>query len=354
MIPFVRAEVGRGRRSQGLPAARASAETLRISVVIPTCRSVDLLCRCLAAVFAQRIERGAFEVIVVDEGARAETEAALQSLRARDDAPVVRLVRPRQGHGVAAARNAGWRAAYGKLIAFTDDDAIPHPDWLAEGERALNAGLVAVSGQVAVPALAAPKSPPRRWDRDPASRERQSARFMAANAFVRRSALLTVGGFDERFQRPCQEDSDLQFRLQRDAGPVGRSPRALVVHPAQPERWGDCLRRQKDLFFEALLYKKHPRLYRERIFSSPPWNDYAIVLLTLAAPLLWAADVAGSAAVSLALAVVGILRLVAERLHRSPRAPEHIVEVLLTSALMPFLSVYWRLRGAIHFRVLFL
>jgi len=27
---------------------------------------------------------------------------------------------------------------------------------------------------------------------------------------------------------------------------------------------------------------------------------------------------------------------------------------VLTSALIPYLAVYWRLRGAIHFRVLFL
>ena len=31
-----------------------------------------------------------------------------------------------------------------------------------------------------------------------------------------------------------------------------------------------------------------------------------------------------------------------------------MVEMLVTSALIPYLSVYWRLRGAIHFRVLFL
>ena len=38
------------------------------------------------------------------------------------------------------------------------------------------------------------------------------------------------------------------------------------------------------------------------------------------------------------------------RLRRTSRAPAHVVEMIVTSALIPFLSVYWRLRGALHFR----
>ena len=113
-------------------------------------------------------------------------------------------------------------------------------------------------------------------------------------------------------------------------------------------------RQQRNAYFDALLYKKHPKLYRERILRAPPWDYYAIVALTLAAPVLWAADVGGSAAVSGLLAAAGVLRLAVKRLRRTALTPEHIVEMVLTSAVIPFLSVYWRLRGALHFRVLFL
>ena len=126
------------------------------------------------------------------------------------------------------------------------------------------------------------------------------------------------------------------------------------MHPVRRERWGVCLRQQKNVFFDALLYKKHPRLYRERILPSPPWIHYRIVALTLAAPALWAVDIGGSAAVSLLLALIGVAHLAIERLRHTVRTPEQVVGMLLTSALIPFLSVYWRLRGAIHFRVLFL
>jgi glycosyltransferase involved in cell wall biosynthesis len=358
MIPFVGSgEGGSGRPRPGLASMRpAGTDTLRLSVVIPTCKRPDLLCRCLEAVFAQTLDRSAYEVIVVDDGHSADTLAIVDAFRMRPG-PVVRFVRPRHGRGPAVARNAGWRAAYAKVIAFTDDDTVPAPDWLERGERALVPGLVALCGRVAVPRLRTddrPDSEYRPTDHELMTRGLETAEFVTANAFVRRSALLTVGGFDERFQRAWREDSDLQFRLQRDAGPVGRSEDAVVLHPVRPERWGVCLRQQKNAFFDALLYKKHPRLYRERILKAPPWDYYAIVALTLAAPLLWAADIGGSAVVSLLLAGAGVVRLAVRRLRRTALTPEHIVEMVVTSAVIPFLSVYWRLRGAIHFRVLFL
>jgi len=354
MIPFVRtSEAGSGTPRRGLDEAPAGAiEALRLSVVIPTYRRPDLLVRCLEAVFAQTLDPHAFEVIVVDDGHTDDTQAVVDAFKARPG-PVVRYLRPRHGRGPAVARNAGWRAAYAKVVAFTDDDTVPAPDWLEQGERALVPGLVALCGRVAVP-RAEGRAADRPTDHELMTRGLETAEFVTANAFVRRSALLTVGGFDERFQRAWREDSDLQFRLLRDAGAVGRADDAVVVHPVRPERWGVCMRQQKNVFFDALLYKKHPKLYRERILRAPPWDYYAIVGLTIAAPLLWAADVGGSAAVSLLLAGAGVLRLAARRLRRTALTPEHIVEMVLTSAVIPFLSVYWRLRGALHFRVLFL
>lgn len=356
MIPFVRASEGGssgGLRSGPVSTLPAGIEALRLSVVIATDGRADLLCRCLEALFAQTLDPQAFEVIVVDDGRDAEIEVIVDSFKARTG-PVVRQVRPRQG-GPAVGRNAGWRAAYAKVIAFTEDDTVPVPDWLEQGERALAPGLVALCGKVQAPTVQGSHGTASRPDEGgPAARGRAATEFATANAFVRRSALLTIGGFDERFQRAGREDSDLEFRLLRDAGAIGRSDAAVVERPVRPERWDICLRQQKNAFFDALLYKKHPELYRERILAAPPWDYYAIVALTLAAPVLWGAGVGGSAAVSLLLALVGVLHVAAKRLRRSALTPEYVVEGVVTSALIPFLAVYWRLRGALHFRVLFL
>ena len=353
MIPFVRASEGSsgGLRSGPASGLPVGIEALRLSVVVVTQRRADLLCRCLDALFAQTLDPHAFEIIVVDDGRDADVEVVVDSFKGRIG-PVVRHVRPRHGSGPAAGRNAGWRAAYAKVIAFTAVDTVAAPDWLEQGERGLAPDLVALCGKVRVSTASGTGGDSHGGER--AAPARAATEFAAANAFVRRSALLTIGGFDERFQSAGGEDADLEFRLLRDTGSIGRSDAAVVEHPVRPERWHICLREQKSAFFDALLYKKHPELYRERILSAPPWDCYAIVALTLAAPALWAAGVGGSAVVSLLLALVGVLRLTARRLRHTVRTPEHVVEGLVTSALIPFLAVYWRLRGALHFRVLFL
>ena len=327
------------------------AEAPRVSVVIPTFRRPDLLSRCLEAVCAQSLAPSAYEVVVADDGHSDETRILVERFDARRG-PAVRYVRPQGGRGPAAARNAGWRAARAELIAFTDDDTVPASDWLAAGERDLEPGWAALCGRVVVPRRTAPDGaalPPT--DHELMTRGLESAEFVTANAFVRRNALLAIGGFDERFLRAWREDSDLQFRLQREAGPVGRSVAAVVEHPVRPEAWGVSLRQQKNVFFDALLYKKHPELYRERILAAPPWNYYAIVALTVASLPLALANARRTAAVSLGLATVGVVALAARRLQPTARDPAHVVEMLATSAGIPFLSVYWRLRGAWHFRV---
>jgi GT2 family glycosyltransferase len=190
-------------------------------------------------------------------------------------------------------------------------------------------------------------------DHELMTRGLESAEFVTANAFVWRDALQRVGGFDERFKRAWREDSDLHFRL-AELGDVTRSDRSTVLHPVRPERWGVCLRQQRNTFFDALLYKKHPRLYRERIRRVPPWNYYLIVALVFTAPLLWWAGQGGVAAAAMALAGLLIAQFAWQRLRRTARTPAHVAEMLVTSALIPFLSVYWRIRGALSFRVLFL
>jgi hypothetical protein len=43
----------------------------------------------------------------------------------------------------------------------------------------------------------------------------------------------------------------------------------------------------------------------------------------------------------------------ARRLRNTSRAPRHVAEMLVTSALIPPLSVFWRIYGGVRFRVPF-
>jgi hypothetical protein len=182
----------------------------------------------------------------------------------------------------------------------------------------------------------------------------EHAEFVTANCFCRRDALVAVGGFDERFTMAWREDSDLFFTLLENGYRVVRAPTALVVHPVRPARWGVSLGQQRKSQFNALLYKKHPRLYREKIQPAPPWSYYGAAA-ALATTVLGA--LAGRPGLALAAASLWLLvtaRFCARRLRRTSQAPGHVAEMLVTSALIPPLSVYHRLRGALRFRVLFL
>lgn len=331
-----------------------------VSVVIPTRARHALLRRCLDAVLAQQLGGVPFEVIVVDDEHDSETLhmiRGLQRIPGEIDGsvkPDLVYLRPVAGQGPAVARNRGWRAARAELIAFTDDDTVPQPGWLEHGLRAMAEAphWSALCGRVVVPLAPQPRHRPT--DHELMTLGLQEAEFVTANAFVRRGALEQVNGFDERFTRPWREDSDLQFRLVQQAGPIGRCADAVVFHPVRPEQWGVCLRQQRNAYFDALLYKKHRRLYRERIRRVPPWRYYAIVGLTAAALASAALGRFGVASGCGAVAAAFMLELAWQRLRETSLAPRHVTEMIVTSALIPFLSVYWRLRGALRFRVLFL
>lgn len=98
---------------------------MSLTVLIPTYRRPADLCRCLEALKQQ--ERPADQVIVTVRDSDHETESFLASY---DPTPLplqaVRVNVP----GVLAAMTAGLADVTGDVVALTDDDTAPHPDWL--------------------------------------------------------------------------------------------------------------------------------------------------------------------------------------------------------------------------------
>ncbi|HSV18283.1 MAG TPA: glycosyltransferase [Casimicrobiaceae bacterium] len=325
--------------------------SLRVSVVIATHERPQLLLRCVRALLHQNLPAHDYEIVIVDDGsgevARTATLRALTSLGGSRGRPSVRYLHQARNRGPAAARNVGWRTARAPIIAFTDDDTLPHPDWLREGLRAVSSGADAVAGRIEVPLPDAPTD----YERDAAGLAH--AEFATANCFVRRDALEAVGGFDERFRSAWREDTDLEFSLRAHGAVLGRSLEACVVHPVRPAGFGVSLRQQRKVMFDALLYKKFPGWYRAYIRPRPPLAYYAMVAGGLSGLI-------GAALGWLLLAVAGLgtwlvlaARFALQRLAGTSRAPRHVAEMLWTSLWIPWLSVYWRVRGALRYRVWF-
>jgi hypothetical protein len=163
-----------------------------------------------------------------------------------------------------------------------------------------------------------------------------------------------IGGFDERFRLAWREDSDFHFRLQKQGARIRHAPAALVVHPVRPARWGVSVSQQKKIQFDALLYKKHPLLYRRKIRATPRWDYYLTVTSLLAAS---AGVVLGHVPLAAGAAAVWVgmtARMCAARLRNTAKTAAHVIEMAVTSAAIPVLAVWWRLVGALRFRVLFL
>jgi GT2 family glycosyltransferase len=323
--------------------------SIAVSVVIPTCRRPHLLHRCLVPLLSQALDPHTYEIVVVDDGRDPLTQAVVERLaHTHPGGPALRYLQPPAGkRGPAAARNCGWRAAQAPVIAFTDDDTIPFVDWLSEGLRAMRPGVAAVSGRVKVPISNWPTDYERNVKR------MESAEFVTANCFVRREMLERIGGFDERFTRAWREDSDLHFTLLEHGGAVVSAPQALVLHPVREARWGVSLREQRNMEFDALLYKKHPVLYRERIRAHPPMTYYVAVLALVA---MLAAALAGELPLALAAGAVWLLltlKLCSRRLAGTSHRPAHVAEMIATSVVIPIAAVYWRLAGALRFRAPF-
>lgn len=312
----------------------------KVSVVVPTYRRPDLLERCLAALQRQTLAAGEYEIIVCDDGpGEAARSVVAKAAAAMPGGPLIHYLEIRETQGPAAARNRGWRHASAPVIAFTDDDTVADPAWLAAGLAAMAGGADAATGRILMPL------PDRPSDIELDAAGLTRAEFVTANCFIRRSILESVDGFDERFSMAWREDSDLHFTLLEGGCRIVHSPDALVVHPLRPMPFAAGVGMQRKVVFDVLLYRKHARLYRERIRRAPPWL-YLFISLSLALALALALTGAGGLA-AFALAVWGAATLAffLARLRRSAPTARNVGELFITSLLIPPLSIFWRLVG---------
>ncbi len=102
-----------------------------LSVILTTYNRPELLLKVLEGFARQTAPRESFEVVVVDDGSTPPVQPIVESFA--DRVQVCYLYQ--ENSGLAAARNAGIRAARGEVILFSDDDDVPAPELVAEHGR---------------------------------------------------------------------------------------------------------------------------------------------------------------------------------------------------------------------------
>ncbi|WP_345231764.1 glycosyltransferase family 2 protein [Olivibacter ginsenosidimutans] len=317
----------------------------KISVVIPTYKRPQLLIKCLHALHQQVLEKKYYEVIVVSDGFDAATKKLVHEMQHLFQDHLVYLHHEVR-KGPAAARNLGWLFSSSPLIAFTDDDCIPDERWLLEilTHHDGKSDLV-YSGTVIVPTARKPT------DYEKNTAQLEQAEFITANCACTKKVLYQVGGFDERYKMAWREDSDLHFKLLQQRIPIIKLPKAVVIHPVRRAKWGVSVKEQKKGIYNALLFKKFPTLYRSKIASRTSLLYYTLLVLLLIMiystivrmPLLqWYSTIFW---VCLTMAFIML------RLRGTRRSLGHVTEIVVTSIVIPYLSIFWKIYGAIKFRV---
>jgi GT2 family glycosyltransferase len=215
-----------------------------------------------------------WELIVVDNGLGDDTRTVIDRYRQTNPGDISMIVEPSAGLG--RARNRGWRASRGEIVAFIDDDCLPDDQLLSELIEcfAEDSRLGFVGGRIL---LHDPTDFPITIQE---SRERQdlpprsfipTGLIQGANFACRREALEAVGGFDEIFGAgaffPC-EDVDVIARIS-DAGWCGAyDPRPIVFHHHGRKTMAEASRLMKEYdrgrgayFAKCLLNPSQRALY---------------------------------------------------------------------------------------------
>jgi glycosyltransferase involved in cell wall biosynthesis len=224
----------------------------RISVILCTRNRAALLRKALESLASQDMPRDAFEIILVDN---ASSDATREVAHAYEGGARLRYVLEER-IGLCIARNTGWRAARGEIVAYFDDDAIAAPGWVRAVDRAFSRPDARRIGVVGGPAEPIWEVPRPDWlpdevagsltivDWGPAEKvipDLDREWLVGANMAMPRAALEAIGGFHPGLDRVGSNllssgDIHVQKRLVAQGLLCLYAPDMLIRHLAAESR----------------------------------------------------------------------------------------------------------------------
>lgn len=101
-----------------------------VSVIVPVYNDAIRIRACIESLLLQTYPFQQYEIIIIDNGSTDTTPVTIKHFP-------VKYLSENKIQGSYAARNKGIRNAAGDIIAFTDSDCIPVPEWIVSGVAAL-------------------------------------------------------------------------------------------------------------------------------------------------------------------------------------------------------------------------
>ncbi len=232
-------------------------QNIKVSVIIPTYKRSEDLCRAVDSVLAQTLKE--IEVFVVDDNGigtpDGEKTAEVMKKYAGDER--VKYLRHEHNKNGSAARNTGIREARGEYIAFLDDDDAYMPERLSkmvEKMDALNDTYGACyTGYVKNMANGTKQYSSERAEGEVFKQVLMRSLYIGtgSNLFFRKSAMDQIGLFDESFRR----NQDLEYLVR-----ITKKYKMAYVDEVLMQAFYDI--RPNKLTFEALIEKEN--LFREK------------------------------------------------------------------------------------------
>jgi glycosyltransferase involved in cell wall biosynthesis len=256
-------------------ASGALNHWLQVSVIVPTYNRASYLSSLLNALSAQVYPSSLIEVIIVDNSSTDGTEEVVNNFTARTSFPVRYLYK--NDEGPAIARNLGARSSAGEILAFTDSDCIPRPDWIRNAVSGLGEGDGFVCGSI----IPVPGERRGFLEHQMERMSRDNGTYPTANILYRRAVFEALGGFREDFGTfswgfPVGgDDTDLAWRVKRAGYGVSFVPNAVIYHQSSPSSLKDWLLAPMRLQVVPRLMVTIPEL-RETFL----WNRYFLSPIT--------------------------------------------------------------------------
>ena len=239
--------------------------SLKISVVIPTYNSKDLLQKCLASLEHQSAPFSDFEVIVVDDGSEDGTMEALKTWEQKT--PLNLKSQYISNSGPATARNTGVQHASSEWIAFLDADVTAHVDWVKRALELIaeHPDGVAFEGKTLL--TDRPKLTPFTHQTE----NLQGGRYLTCNMVLRKA----VCHFYPKYRLPhFREDTDLAFCLMASGYTIHFDPHLKVFHPPLSAAWNRPLKLALRYYYDGLLRRRFPKYYRKNVDAHRLWGRW--------------------------------------------------------------------------------
>lgn len=247
---------------------------MELSVIICTWNRAELLRQTLRSLQQCRVPAGVnWEVLIVDNNSTDETSAVCQQFVGEEPQRFRYIVEKQQGKSFAL--NTGVENAAGRILAFTDDDVLVDPAWLAEilrvfeGHQCLGvAGKIVPLWNSAKPSWFTSEGPYKLLPAIVSYNLGEDlcelrAPALGANLALRKDAFQRYGMFRTDLGPTAGsevrgEDHELCWRLLRAGERLLYAPNAVISHPVEK-------RRMDRRYFEAWYYgmgQSRPRLER--------------------------------------------------------------------------------------------